>query len=350
LSPGDSSVANAINNNGLIVGQDTAPYPDPSATAFISGGTPGTLTNLNYLIDPSSGWTLQDAYGINDNGWIVGYGTDASGKPTAFLLTPVAAGPPPPEITAASRACAGSTGNTASGPASETSYSWTITGGTIASGANSQTVTYDVDPSGSADVVLSLSAPTGKNSLTLPINALPTASVSGSATIIDGIPATIQAALTGNPPWNVTWSDGAQQNGVVKSPTTRTVSPTATTVYTVTALSDATCTASSDDLSGSATMTVAPFYVITDLGTLGGAVSYAYGIDASGQVVGWSWTAGGRADAFLYSGGVMTDLNRLLPQAAAGNSRRRPRSTTMVGLPAMASAHRARPMRSYSRP
>ncbi len=47
---------------------------------------------------------------------------------------------------------------------------------------------------------------------------------------------------------------------------------------------------------------------ITDLGTLGGSYSYAYGINDSGQVVGGAATASGAQHAFLYSGGSMTDL------------------------------------------
>ncbi len=51
-------------------------------------------------------------------------------------------------------------------------------------------------------------------------------------------------------------------------------------------------------------------YHLTDLGTLGGANSDALGINASGQIVGWSDTTNGQA-AFLYSGGVMKNLGTL---------------------------------------
>ena len=52
---------------------------------------------------------------------------------------------------------------------------------------------------------------------------------------------------------------------------------------------------------------------MTDLGTLGGPFSYAYSINNVGQVVGYASTTSGTSDAFLYSGGVMVDLNSLLP-------------------------------------
>ncbi len=51
--------------------------------------------------------------------------------------------------------------------------------------------------------------------------------------------------------------------------------------------------------------------VMQDLGTLGGDSSYAYGISASGQVAGASATASGTQRAFLYSGGVMQNLGTL---------------------------------------
>ncbi len=52
-------------------------------------------------------------------------------------------------------------------------------------------------------------------------------------------------------------------------------------------------------------------YTITDLGTLGGTISTANGINASGQVVGYAYTAAGDRHAFLYSNGTMTDLDTL---------------------------------------
>jgi probable HAF family extracellular repeat protein len=56
---------------------------------------------------------------------------------------------------------------------------------------------------------------------------------------------------------------------------------------------------------------------MTDLGTLGGTDSSAMGINASGQVVGFSDTAGDAAQhAFLYDGSAMIDLNTLIDPAS----------------------------------
>src|SRR5437773_6792898 len=50
---------------------------------------------------------------------------------------------------------------------------------------------------------------------------------------------------------------------------------------------------------------------IIDLGTLGGPVSIAYGINDVGQIVGTSAMANGTSHAFLWSNGTMTDLGSL---------------------------------------
>lgn len=61
-------------------------------------------------------------------------------------------------------------------------------------------------------------------------------------------------------------------------------------------------------------------YVFTDLGTLGGASSSAYGINSSGQVVGWSDTgkndvARGNVRATLWNVTTASDLGALVEWA-----------------------------------
>ncbi len=53
-------------------------------------------------------------------------------------------------------------------------------------------------------------------------------------------------------------------------------------------------------------------YQVTDLGTLGGSLSQAYGINNAGQVTGYSYTTNDNSQhAFLYSNGAMSDLGSL---------------------------------------
>jgi probable HAF family extracellular repeat protein len=56
--------------------------------------------------------------------------------------------------------------------------------------------------------------------------------------------------------------------------------------------------------------------IMTDLGTLGGS-SYAYGINDSATIVGYSWPASSdNPHAFVYLNGIMIDLNSLIPSGA----------------------------------
>jgi probable HAF family extracellular repeat protein len=80
--------AQDVNNNGLIVGYvarlDTAPSLGGAAVLWKQG----RIYDLNTLIDPTSGWRLFSAEGINDRGQIVGFGS-FNGQTRAFVMTAV---------------------------------------------------------------------------------------------------------------------------------------------------------------------------------------------------------------------------------------------------------------------
>jgi probable HAF family extracellular repeat protein len=99
---GSYSWAIGINNSGQVVGASVT--FDGFQHATIWNGT--TLTDLNNFMtakEVSAGWQLQEANGINDNGWIVGNAFNrVSGERHAFLLTPcptcTSLPPPVPEV------------------------------------------------------------------------------------------------------------------------------------------------------------------------------------------------------------------------------------------------------------
>jgi probable HAF family extracellular repeat protein len=82
-----TSCADAINDEGQVVGFYKQSGVNQAFVATVSSSNVVTITNLNTLIpaQPSNGWFLQEATGINDAGQIVGYGTYA-GKTTSFEL------------------------------------------------------------------------------------------------------------------------------------------------------------------------------------------------------------------------------------------------------------------------
>jgi len=71
--------------------------------------------------------------------------------------------------------------------------------------------------------------------------------------------------------------------------------------------------------------------LMTDLGTLGGYGSYPYDINNRGQVVGYSQAPGGTTHAFVYENGVISDLGTL-PGTRFGYARSINESGQIVGF------------------
>ena len=84
---GLDSAATALNDEGAVVGWSTTAAGEQHAFVFTSADG---MADLNNRIDPSLGWTLTQATGINASGQIVGVGR-LGGAVRAFRLTP----PPP---------------------------------------------------------------------------------------------------------------------------------------------------------------------------------------------------------------------------------------------------------------
>jgi len=80
---GSQSHAFAINDSGAVIGQ--ADTPEVCCVPVLYKD--GAMFDLNTLIPADSGWRIMDAFDINNNGQIVGYGR-LNGSGRAFLLTP----------------------------------------------------------------------------------------------------------------------------------------------------------------------------------------------------------------------------------------------------------------------
>lgn len=92
ISLGLSGHANAINDNGEVVGFSWDSQGGTNAFLY----TDNHLYDLNSLVDPSSGWVIWDARDINDSGLIVAYGQNTlTGYSGGVLLTPISSVPEP---------------------------------------------------------------------------------------------------------------------------------------------------------------------------------------------------------------------------------------------------------------
>jgi len=103
------------------------------------------------------------------------------------------------------------------------------------------------------------------NPATLTVNVLPTATITGTNAICFGKSTDLNIVLTGNGPWNFSYSDGTNTtavNNALSSPNKITVTPSIQTTYSLVSIADANCTGT---FSGSAIITVNAIPVATPL-------------------------------------------------------------------------------------
>ena len=82
-----SPYAESFNDDGLVVGSAISPNNEMRALFW---DNQHRVYDLNALLDDSgTGWVLERARAINNNGWIVGGGINPDGKGRGFLLIPI---------------------------------------------------------------------------------------------------------------------------------------------------------------------------------------------------------------------------------------------------------------------
>lgn len=133
--------------------------------------------------------------------------------------------------------------------ANATAYVWNYSGTGVTINGSGSSVNLDFASnatSGNLSVYGTNDCGSGTTSANFPItvNPLPTATISGTATICTGQNATVTITLTGSQPWSITYlRDGANAqtvNGITTSPHTFTTTTAGN--YTLSAVSDANCT------------------------------------------------------------------------------------------------------------
>jgi len=199
-----------------------------------------------------------------------------------------------------------------------------VTTGTGATAANSVIKLFDaagfnaaiaITTANNATLYTAAAGTTMKGIAFAPACTAPTAAVrsADSTAICFGASASLHADLSGTAPWTVIWSDGVTQNNVASSPATRSVSPGATTIYTVTAVSDSTA-CSPGVFSGSATITVNPIpsSMITAASSVcPGSTGNTASVPDAGTAASYGWTitggsitAGSATNLITYTAGA----------------------------------------------
>ncbi|MGE5718129.1 MAG: beta strand repeat-containing protein, partial [Acidobacteriota bacterium] len=281
---------NGCNKSGSV----TIPVT-PLATATVTGSAAicaGSSTTIQAALTGTSPWTVHWNDGVIQSGigaspatrlvtpaastsYSVTFVSDVTGcAGTSSGVADIVVKPAPGALItpSATQMCPGASGNTASTPdvGVGATYSWTITNGTITAGAGTHQVTFMAGASGNVTLGVTVTGSNGCSSSdtrVLPIRSTPTAVLTGPAAACSGQPTSLSVNLTGQPPWNLKWSDGFVQV-IQTSPATRAVTLAADTTFSLTSLADGSgCIGT---VSGSVSISVhqAPTAVVSGEGTV----------------------------------------------------------------------------------
>lgn len=280
---------NGCNKSGSV----TIPVT-PLATATVTGSAAicaGSSTTIQAALTGTSPWTVHWNDGVIQSGigaspatrlvtpaastsYSVTFVSDVTGcAGTSSGIADIVVKPAPgalitPSVT---QLCPGTAGNTASTPdVVGATYAWTITNGTITGGAGTRQITFTAGASGNVTLDVTVTGSNGcpsSDNRVLPIRPTPTAVLTGPAAACSGQPTNLSVNLTGQPPWNLKWSDGFVQV-IQTSPATRAVTLAADTTFSLTSLADGSgCIGT---VSGSVSISVhqAPTAVVSGEGTV----------------------------------------------------------------------------------
>ncbi|MFH0842169.1 MAG: SpvB/TcaC N-terminal domain-containing protein [Bacteroidota bacterium] len=218
----------------LTVNQACGNYPAGAGTITGSNSVCKGQTGVGYSVPAISGatgyvWTLPSgasiASGYNTNsitvnyslsavsGTISVYGTNSCGAGGSSFFSVTVNSLPTPTISGTSSVCVNSTGNVYTTQSGMTGYSWSVTGGQITagggSGNNTVTVTWTTVGTGHVKVNYTNAngcTATSQTDKPVTVNALPSISISGSASVCaysTGNVYTTQSGMT-NYSWTVT--------------------------------------------------------------------------------------------------------------------------------------------------
>ncbi|MDF7813550.1 HYR domain-containing protein [Hymenobacter sp. YC55] len=275
---GTKFVTQLSNNSGS--------FTSPTELSVVNGaaGPYAIATSLPTTLVSGTGYLIRV---VTRMGNTTGATTSPNSVPLTFNALPTAT------LSGTSSICSGGSATLSVALTGKAPWSVTYTNGTTQQTINNistSSYTFTVRPTASSTTYSLTSVSdagctgTVTGTATITVRATPTATLSGGGPVCLGGSATLRVALTGTAPWSVTYTNGTTLTTVTDitaSPVSLPVRPTATSTYSLTAVSDANCPGTG---SGTATVTINTPPVVTvpanisvgnDANQCGASVSFA---------------------------------------------------------------------------